>query len=82
MAGPYLRLRGELGPAVREHGELLSVGLGAPRFPGTRLWLGGTPPLFGRVSESGLGRAWVVFEPPPLPATETGGPWYWDMCWD
>ena len=30
---------------LREHGEPLSVGLGAPWFPGTRLWLGGTPPL-------------------------------------
>ena len=32
-----------------------------------------TPP-FGRVSGSGLSRAWVVFEPPPLPATERDGP--------
>ena len=30
---------------LREHMELLLVGLGAPWFPGTRLWLGGTPPL-------------------------------------
>ena len=30
---------------LREHREPLSVGLGAPLFPGTRLWLGGTPPL-------------------------------------
>ena len=29
MAGPYLWLREELGPAVREHREPLSVGLGA-----------------------------------------------------
>ena len=28
-----------------------------------------TPPI-GRVSRSGLSRAWVVFEPPPQPATE------------
>ena len=27
-----------------EHEESLSVGLRAPWFPGTRLWLGGTPP--------------------------------------
>ena len=27
-----------------------------------------------RVSGSGLSRAWVVFEPPPLPATERDGP--------
>ena len=31
------------------------------------------PPI-GRVSGSGLSRAWVVFEPPPLPATERVGP--------
>ena len=31
-----------------EHGEPLSVSLGASWFPGTRLWLGGTPlPLAG-----------------------------------
>ena len=60
---------------LREHREPLSVGLGAPWFPGTRLWLGGTPFPIGRVSGSGLGRAWVVFEPPPLPATERVGPW-------
>ena len=57
-----------------EHGEPLLVGLGAPWFPGTRLWLGGTPSPIGRVSGSGLSRAWVVFEPPPLPATERVGP--------
>ena len=33
----------------------------------------GTSPI-GRVSGSGLSRAWVVFEPPPLPATERVGP--------
>ena len=32
-----------------------------------------TPPI-GRVSGSGLSRAWVVFEPPPLPGTERDGP--------
>ena len=30
---------------LREHWELLSVGPGATWFPGTRLWLGDTPPL-------------------------------------
>ena len=45
MAEPYLWLREELGPAVGEHREPLSVGLGVPWFPGTRLWLGGRPPL-------------------------------------
>ena len=33
-----------------------------------------TSPI-GRVSGSGLSRAWVVFEPPPSPATERVGPW-------
>ena len=74
MAVPYLWLREELGPAVREHREPLSVVLGAPWFAGTRLWLGRTPPPIGRLSGSGLSRAWVVFEPPPLPATERVGP--------
>ena len=33
---------------LREHRGSLSVGLGAPCFPGTRLWLGETPlPLAG-----------------------------------
>ena len=32
-----------------------------------------TSPI-GRVSGSGLSRAWVVFEPPPPPATERVGP--------
>ena len=31
-------------------------------------------PLIGRVSGSGLSRAWDVFEPPPPPATERVGP--------
>ena len=48
--------------------------LGVPWFPGTHLWLGGTPSPIGRVSGSGLSRAWVVFEPPPPPATEGVGP--------
>ena len=59
----------------REHGEPLSVGLGPTWFPGTRLCLGGIPSPMGRVSGSGLGRAWVVFEPPPLPATGRVEPW-------
>ena len=59
---------------LRDNEERLSVGLGAPWLPGTRLWLGGTPPHFGRASGSGLSRAWVVFEPPPPPATERVGP--------
>ena len=30
---------------LMEHGGPLSVGIGAPWFPGTRLWLGRTSPL-------------------------------------
>ena len=58
-----------------EHGEPLSVGLGAPWFPGTRLWLGGTPSPIGRVSGSGLGRAWLCLSPrprQPLRGTDLG----------
>ena len=57
-----------------EHGEPLSVRLRATWFTGTRLWLGGTPSPSRRVLGSGFSRAWVVFEPPPLPATERVGP--------
>ena len=76
MAGPYLWLGGgRWDLSLRMHGEPLSVGLGAPWFQESRLWLGGTPFPTGRVSGSGLSRAWVVFEPPPQPATERVGPW-------
>ena len=75
MAGPYLWLKEECWELpLREHWELMSVGLGATWFPRTRLWLGGTPSPMGRVSGSGLGRALVVFEPPPLPDTGRVGP--------
>ena len=43
---------------LREHGEPLSVGLEVPWFPGTRLWLGGTPPFwqgFRVRTEQGMG---------------------------
>ena len=74
MAGPYLWLRGELGPAIKGAWGATVGDLGVIWLPGTRLWLGGVPSLIGRVSESGLSRAWVVFEPPPPPATERVGP--------
>ena len=71
-------------PPLREHGEQLLAGLGAPWLLGTRLWLGGTPSPMGRVSGSGLSRAWVVFGPPPLPDTGRVGPgmriWVWTEC--
>ena len=43
---------------LREHEEPPLVGLGAPWFPGTRLWLGGTPPFwqgFRVRTEQGMG---------------------------
>ena len=64
-------------PQSREQRELLSICLGASWFPGTSLWLGGTPSPIGRVAGSGLSSAWVVFEPPPLPATGGVGPVIW-----
>ena len=59
---------------LREQREPPSVGLGATWFPEARLWLGGKTSPIGRVSGSGLSRAWVLFELPPPPATERVGP--------
>ena len=73
MAGPYLCLRGEFGPAVE--GAYRATVRGPRNFLVLRNWpLAGrdTSPI-GRVSRSGLSRAWVVFEPPPPPATERVG---------
>ena len=74
MAGPYLWLRREFGPAVKG-AEVATVGwpwsyLVPRNSPVAERY---TPPI-GRVSGSGLSRAWVVFEPPPPPATERVGP--------
>ena len=68
MAEPYLWLREELGPAV-EGAWGATVG-----WPWSSPVAGQDTPLFGRVSGSGLSRAWVVFEPPPPLATERVGP--------
>ena len=68
--GPLSGSEGSSDLPVGEPGELQLVGPGSPWFRKTRLWLGGTPSPIGRVSGSGLGRVWVVFELPPLPATE------------
>ena len=74
MAGPYLWLRVELGPAVKG-GSGATVG-----WPSSILVLRNSPVAghdispIGRVSGSGLSRAWVVFEAPPPPATERVGP--------
>ena len=73
MAGPYLRLRGELGPAVK--GAWGDCWLPLEHLGSQELACGwaGHPPI-GWVSGSGLSRAWVVFEPPLSPATERVGP--------
>ena len=70
MAGLLSGSEGSWDLPLREHREPLWVGLGDSWFPGTRLWLGGIHPPIGRVSGSRLSRVWVVFEPPPLPATQ------------
>ena len=74
MAGPYLWLREELGPAVGEDREPPSVGLGPHLVPRNSPVAARDTSLIGRASGSGLSRAWVVFEPPPPPATERVGP--------
>ena len=74
MAGPYLWLREELGPAVK--GAWGAI-VGWPWSPLIfRNWpvAGRDNPPIGRVSGSGLSRAWDVFELPPPPATERVGP--------
>ena len=74
MAGPYLSFREELGPAVEgAWGEIV----GWPwsyLVPRNSPVAGRDTPPIGRVSGSGLSRAWLVFEPPPPPATERVGP--------
>ena len=74
MAGPYLWLREELGPAV-EGVRGATVGWSRRSLVSRNSPVAGRDtPLQGRVSGSGLSRAWVVFEPPPPPATERVGP--------
>ena len=74
MAEPYLWLREELEPAVKgAWGATVSwpwSHLGPRSLPVA----GRDSPPDGRVSGSGLSRAWVVFEPLPPPATERVGP--------
>ena len=74
MAEPSLSLREELEPALKgAWGATVS-------WPWSTLVHRNSPvagrdtSLIGRVSGSGLSRAWVVFEPPPPPATERVGP--------
>ena len=74
MAGPYLWLTEELGPAVQGAWGA-TVGWPENSLVSRNSPVAGrdTSPI-GRVSGSVLSRAWVVFEPPPPPATERDGP--------
>ena len=74
MAEPYLWLRVELEPAIKAAwGAIVGWPWGLLVHRNSLLAGRDTPPI-GRVSGSGLSRAWVVFEPPPPPATERVGP--------
>ena len=74
MGGPYLWLKGRLGPAVEGAGGV------TVDWPWSHLVSRNSPVAGqdtspnGRVSGFGSSRAWVVFEPLPLPATERVGP--------
>ena len=70
MAGPYLPLREELGPAVKGAWGVTVSQICSALVPRDSPVAGRDTSPIGRVSGSGLSRAWVVFEPPPLPATE------------
>ena len=74
MAEPYLWLREDLEPAVKgAWGATVDWPLSPLVFRNSPVAGRNGPPI-GRVSGSGLSRAWVVFEPPPPPATERVGP--------
>ena len=74
MAGPYLWLREELGLAVKEAWGAIVGWPWSTLVPRSWPVAGRDTPPFCRISGSGLSRAWVVFEPPPPPATERVGP--------
>ena len=74
MAGPYLWLREELGPAVK---GAWGATVGSPwssLVPRKSPVAGRNTSPIGRVSGSGLSKERVVFEPPPLPTTDRVGP--------
>ena len=74
MAGPYLLLRGELRFASKgAWGATVGWPWSCLVYRNSPVARRDTPPI-GRVSGSGLSRAWVVFEPLALPATERVGP--------
>ena len=74
MAGPYLWLREELGPAVEGAWAATADWPWTHLVPRNSPVAGWDAPPIGRDSGSGLSRAWVVFEPPSPPATERVGP--------
>ena len=74
MAGPYLSLRVELGPAVKGAWGAIGGWPWSSLAPRNSPVAGRNTSPIGRVSGSGLSRAWVVFEPPPPPATVRVGP--------
>ena len=74
MAGPYLWHRAEFGPAVKGAEGAIVGGPRSALVSRNSPVAGQDTSRVGRVSGSGLSRAWVVFEPPPPPATERVGP--------
>ena len=74
MAGPYLCLRDEFVPAVKGAWAVTAGLPWSPLVPRNSPVAGRDTSPNGRVSGSGLSRAWGVFEPPPSPATERVGP--------
>ena len=65
MAGPSIRLRVELRPAVKGAWEATVGRPWSHLVPRNSPVAGRDTPPIGRVSGSGLSRAWVVFEPRP-----------------
>ena len=74
MAGPYLWLGVEFRPAVEGAGGATVSRPWGDLVSRNSCVAGRDTPPIGRVSGSGLSRAWVVFDPPPPPATERVGP--------
>ena len=74
MEGPYLWPRVELGTAVKGASERNVDWPWGILVPRNSLVVGRDTSPIGRVSGSGLSRAWVVFEPPPPSATGRVGP--------
>ena len=74
MVEPYLWLREDLGPAVEAAWGATVDWPWSHLVPRNSPVAGRDTSPIGRVSGSGLSRAWVVFEPPPPPATERVGP--------